>query len=500
MRPSYLVLAMVWFALLPVRQVFAQDAVSPQRPQNEEVRKLNVRISAQDQQLAAQQAQIKALQQSMDEQKALILQLLHPHENPPAAAVPVAPVVPAPVPPVVATTAPSSTVAPASSSILQQEQKEEPYKKAPSHWYDRYSLRGYVQIRENNLVNTNALYKCEQCDKSIGPNNTLFIRRARLVFSGNVSDHVSVYIQPDFASSSGTGLNYAQLRDAYFDVSIDQKKEGRLRFGQSKIPYGFEEMQSSSNRLDFDRSDALNSAFPNERDLGVFYYWAPAYIRARFNELVSRGLKGSGDFGAFGAGFFNGQGLNTADANEDFHYVARYTYPFQLRNGQFIETSIQGYTGNYSVPNVSPSTMGKKDFRYGDRRIATSLIIYPQPLGLQVEYNGGTGPEYNPATKYIDQKGLNGGYALLNYRYVLPRNFVLHPYLRFQYYSGGKKAELDARKYLVREGDFGIEAQLGKFFEITPQYQYGDRTFEDGAKPNNRQKGSLLRLQLQFNY
>src|SRR5580698_7927706 len=129
MRPSYLVLAMVWFALLPVRQVFAQDAVSPQRPQNEEVRKLNVRISAQDQQLAAQQAQIKALQQSMDEQKALILQLLHPHENPPAAAVPVAPVVPAPVPPVVATTAPSSTVAPASSSILQQEQKEEPYKK-----------------------------------------------------------------------------------------------------------------------------------------------------------------------------------------------------------------------------------------------------------------------------------------------------------------------------------------------------------------------------------
>jgi hypothetical protein len=46
----------------------------------------------------------------------------------------------------------------------------------------------------------------------------------------------------------------------------------------------------------------------------------------------------------------------------------------------------------------------------------TSLIIYPQPLGLQVEYNWGTGPEYNPATKYIDQKGLNGGYALLNYR------------------------------------------------------------------------------------
>jgi hypothetical protein len=152
---------------------------------------------------------------------------------------------------------------------------------------------------------------------------------------------------------------------------------------------------------------------------------------------------------------------------------------------------------------LSASTLAipsKSDFNYDDRRIATSLIIYPQPLGLQVEYNWGTGPEYNPATKFIDQKGLNGGYALLNYRQPFPRNVVVHPYLRFQYYSGGKKQELDARKYLVREGDLGIEFQLGKYFEPTLQYQYGDRTFEDGAKPNNRQKGSLLRLQLQFNY
>jgi hypothetical protein len=74
------------------------------------------------------------------------------------------------------------------------------------------------------------------------------------------------------------------------------------------------------------------------------------------------------------------------------------------------------------------------------------------------------------------------------------------PYFRFQYYSGGKKTELDARQYLIREGEFDVETQIGKYFEPTLQYQYGDRTFQDGAKPVNRQKGSLLRLQIQFNY
>jgi hypothetical protein len=74
------------------------------------------------------------------------------------------------------------------------------------------------------------------------------------------------------------------------------------------------------------------------------------------------------------------------------------------------------------------------------------------------------------------------------------------PYMRFQYYNGGKKQELDARNYLVREGELGIETQFGKYIELTPQYQLGDRTFEDAANPVNRQKGSLLRLQLQFNY
>jgi hypothetical protein len=145
-----------------------------------------------------------------------------------------------------------------------------------SGWYEKINIRGYVQVRYNRLFETNPDLKSDQGDKSIGNFGGFFIRRNRLILSGQLSDHVYFYIQPDFASSaSTTSLHFAQIRDAYFDVSLDKNKEFRFRIGQSKVPYGFENMQSSQNRLPLDRNDALNSAVANERDLGVFFYYAP---------------------------------------------------------------------------------------------------------------------------------------------------------------------------------------------------------------------------------
>ncbi|HSI91469.1 MAG TPA: porin, partial [Adhaeribacter sp.] len=142
-------------------------------------------------------------------------------------------------------------------------------------WFEKIGLRGYVQIRYNRLLETNPNLKSEH-DKSMGDNGGFLIRRARLVFSGHVHERVYLYIQPDFASapSGSSTTHFAQLRDAYFDLSLDKKKEYRFRVGQSKIPFGFENLQSSQNRLTLDRNDALNSGVPNERDLGVIFYWA----------------------------------------------------------------------------------------------------------------------------------------------------------------------------------------------------------------------------------
>ena len=169
-------------------------------------------------------------------------------------------------------------------------------------WYENFSIRGYSQIRYNRLLETNPQLKCEQCDRSWGDKGGVFMRRMRVIIFGQISERVYIYIQPDLASSaSSTGLHFGQIRDAYMDVGLDKNNEFRFRIGQSKVPFGFENMQSSQNRLALDRNDALNSAVSNERDMGVFFYWAPKNTRKLFSQLVNENYKGSGDYGVLGA-------------------------------------------------------------------------------------------------------------------------------------------------------------------------------------------------------
>jgi len=395
-----------------------------------------------------------------------------------------------------------------SDKIAQEKENKE--KEA---WYRRISLRGYIQVRYNGLFSTNDKVSCEQCDKSWGTtstapdaesNNGFFIRRARLVFSGQIHPNVFIYIQPDFASSPSSGVNnFAQLRDAYADISFDKKREYRVRVGQSKVPFGFENLQSSQNRLTLDRNDALNSGIPNERDLGVFFYWAPSEIRERFAMLVKDGYKGSGDYGVFAFGAYNGANVNKPETNRDLHVVARITYPFVIGN-QIIEPGLQAYTGKWAFTSeISDGVITNFDKKYvTDQRVGASFVLYPKPFGIQTEYNFGKGPRYDKLTNSVEVTDLNGGYVTLNYKWdiSLEKHHFLYPFAKFQYYDGGKKFEKDARSYIVRDYEFGLEWQPIKAFELVAEWVVADRTFEDSELPNNRQQGNLLRLQAQINF
>jgi hypothetical protein len=394
------------------------------------------------------------------------------------------------------------------NKVKAAEEKAKP--KKDTQWYDKISIRGYAQVRYNGLLSTNDKVSCEQCDKSWGTtataddaksNNGFFIRRARIVFSGQITPNVYFYIQPDLASSPGSGVNnFLQLRDAYFDLSFDKKKEFRVRIGQSKVPYGFENMQSSQNRLTLDRNDALNSAVANERDLGAFFYWAPSEIRERFAMLVKEGYKGSGDYGVFAFGAYNGQTSNKSEGNRNLHVVTRVSYPFVVGN-QIIEPGIQAYTGKWAFGSeISTGVTVDNKQNTLDQRVAASFILYPKPFGIQTEYNIGKGPRYNKITNSVDVSHLEGGYITLNYKWDLPKNQLLYPFAKFQYYDGGKKFEKDARSYVVRDYELGLEWQPLKAFELTATWVIADRTFEDSALKDNRQQGNLLRLQAQFNF
>src|SRR5262252_2248039 len=70
-------------------------------------------------------------------------------------------------------------------------------------WYDRLSINGYAQFRYNRLLETNDQLKCPTCDRSIGDNGGFFLRRARISINAQVTDRLSVSIQPDFTAPLG---------------------------------------------------------------------------------------------------------------------------------------------------------------------------------------------------------------------------------------------------------------------------------------------------------
>jgi hypothetical protein len=365
-------------------------------------------------------------------------------------------------------------------------------------WFDRFAIRGYMQTRYNRLFETNPNLKCEQCDRSWGDGGGFSIRRMRIIFFGQISERVYFYIQPDFASSIGTTQHIAQLRDAYMDLGFDKENEFRIRVGQSKIPFGFENMQSSQNRIPLDRADALNSAVTNERDLGAIFYWAPKSVRKLFSSLVNDGLKGSGDYGVFAFGAYNGQTANQPERNNQPHIVTRFSYPIKIGN-QIIEPGIQAYTGKFVLLSTSNGVKRAANNEYLDQRAAMTFVLYPKPFGVQAEYNIGRGPEFNKLTDSIELRSLTGGYFQCHYL-VRKGHHTLMPFTRVQYYEGGKKHELDARSYTVRELELGVEWQPAKTLELVAMYTFSDRRFEDFVLQNNRQKGRLLRLQVQINF
>lgn len=371
---------------------------------------------------------------------------------------------------------------------------------AEKQWYDRLSIRGYTQLRFNHLLDDELDGLSLHSDRSVGEDESLFIRRLRLILSGDLNEHMSIYIQPDFAvqPSGSSTTHFVQLRDAYMDYAFDRRKEFRVRVGQSKIPYSFENLQSSQNRLGLDRNDALNSCCKDERDLGAFLYWAPAHIRSRFKELVASGLKGSGDYGVAALGVYNGQGANRLERNDGVHVVGRVTWPWQFDNGQIFEAGVQAIYGRFHPTVDAGIARDSTANGFQDQRVGLHAVLYPQPFGLQAEWNWGKGPELSADRRLISTEDLEGGYVQAMYRQEHQWG-VFMPFVRWQHFDGAMKFERNAPYALVDELELGLEWQPMPALELTAIYALTDRTNVIDA-PYEQFEGDLLRLQLQWNY
>ena len=397
-------------------------------------------------------------------------------------------------------------------------------------WYEKISVRGYTQFRYNFGQQNDLL--TSPGDRSIVKNNEFFMRRARLIVSGQPHDRVFVYLQAEFAGLVNDQENTTVLRDAYADLFLTENKEWRIRPGQSKIPFGFETLQSSQNRLAFDRNDATFSGVPNERNLGVFLYYTPTVVRERFRRLVESGLKGSGDYGMLGIGAYNGQAIDSQDENKNKHVIFHSAFPYEFSNGQIVQVGMDAYTGhvNVSTSPVVPTdpslTVGlpvspqvTNGGNYLDERVTWNIIVFPQPFGLQAEYLIGRGPQLNQARTAVELGDLHGGYVQLFYNYKCDTYCQnIFPYVRAQEYFGAQKLQSNAPQNSVRETELGIEYQFNRSLELTVAYSWTQRTSSNSSyspaactdtfavnvactqTPYQLQTGNLIRFQLQWSF
>ncbi|MFN0075436.1 MAG: porin [Prosthecobacter sp.] len=380
-------------------------------------------------------------------------------------------------------------------------------------WYERLKLKGYVQTRLYSLLGDDDVPGVNVAnDPFVSDTQSMGIRRGRLVFSGDVTNHLYLYAQMDFfagvGSTSGGTTTALQARDLYADISLDPAREFRFRLGQSKVPYGWSNLQSSQNRLALERADALNSAVEGERDMGAYLIWAPYEIRERFKNLVKMGLRGSGDYGVLSAGVYNGTGINNNDNNGKMHYIVHAAYPFEFDNGQFFEIGASFYTGNFRPGTAAMGALAAPAVAaHGvrDQRTAVNAILYPQPFGLEAEYTWGKGPQLSPNMLTIASESLEGGYIQACYRHVFPNQSELIPFVRMQSFDGARKFATNAPKNRVNEVAFGMRYVPYPEFEMTFLYSNGTRTNTTdnpgGLGPRYRDVNvSYIGIQAQINF
>ncbi|MBC2651653.1 porin [Novosphingobium flavum] len=448
-------------------------------------------------------ATIASLQRQIDELRAQVQALLAAQQNAQTPALP--PTAPAPVAPAPAAAPVLAVVTPPAPTA------SKPGK--PKPWYDRLQLRGYTQMRVSEVIDgdTDAPAGVSRLrsvhDAGVGEKGNFNFRRIRLALQGDVSDRMGLYLQGEFASAV-TGQangerreNFFQLRDAYADVYFADRTI-KLRVGQSKVPFGWENLQSSSNRIAIDRADGPNSAVPGERDIGIVGFYTPPAIQKIWDDLAKDGQKLFGNYGAFALGVYNGQGTNRTEKNDGLMKVAMATVPFRLDGlggpfvGKVLELGAEGMLNTFQ-PEVR--TGGVSARAYIDNRVNLHAILYPAPFGIQAEWSWGKGPEWDRLTQSLASKPLSGGYVQAMYRVKHSPIGAFIPYARWQSYRGGWKTATNAPRISTDEIELGVEWLPLKEFEVTMAYARMRRSEADERR-SGVARGDLLRAQIQWNY
>jgi hypothetical protein len=359
-------------------------------------------------------------------------------------------------------------------------------------WYERIRMYGYGMFRYNRLGHPNEKVN-SWLDASVGKEQPgFFDRRIRWVVTGQVSDRVGFYIQPDLASNVDGNTHSLTMRDAWGEYYLNLDKEYRIRVGLQRVPCSFDNWQASRQRLAIDRADATTSCQAPERDLGISYQWTPKYLQHRWKEMIDY-LYGAGDWGMVNVTVYNGQGNNQPERNDDKHVGLRLAYPFELPGGRLFEVGMNAMRGMYNVNPGTPSNTNQSIFSFTDDRLPNgtpinlsarrnylderiNFYVYypPQPWGFQAEYVTGRGPKRG-SDGLIRDSSLYGGYVQLHYLWKYSDLASATFYGRYQEYYGGVKSLVGAPDDRMKELELGVAWMPDPQWKVTLAYALTQR-------------------------
>jgi len=379
-------------------------------------------------------------------------------------------------------------------------------------WYERITMFGYGMLRYNPTLSTTKPIS-NYHDRFIGDDQGFGFRRIRWVFAGQVSEHVSVFFQPDFATNLSGNPFVLSMRDAFGDYTFDKDREYKVRLGLQRVPCSFDNWQASRVRMAIDRADATNSCQSSERDTGASFMWTPKHAQVRFKQMLDY-MYGPGDYGVLGVWVYNGQGATANEANADKHVAVRLSYPFELPGGRLMEAGINANRGMFNVAmgtaangttlfsfNQSGTTAARN---YRDERLNAYIYLPPQPWGFIAEGVVGRGPERD-GQGVVRSRALNGGYAQLHYQWKYSDTALANFYSRYQYYNGGIKFLAGAPSDRgMQEVEAGIAWQPDPQWEFTLAYTFAHRpntslsNLSTATVPGNQftADANLLRMQM----
>jgi hypothetical protein len=352
-------------------------------------------------------------------------------------------------------------------------------------WYERITMYGYGMLRYNftNNGQVRTYHDVSVGGKNDGAQPGFFFRRIRWVVTGQVSDHVAFFLQPDLATQLSGNTTVVTLRDAYGDYYIDREKQYRIRVGLQRVPCSFDNWQASRVRMAIDRADATNSCASSERDLGLSFMWTPKIAQQRFKQMLDY-MYGPGDYGVVHLSVDNAQGLNQQELNRDKRMSLRLAWPFELPGGRLLEAGLNVNRGQFNV-NFGTAGPSRTLFSFNesgntqsrsirDQRLNFYVYYPPQPWGFIAEYVTGRGPRRG-SDGIVRYSSLYGGYVQAHYQWKYSDTGLANFYTRWQAYYGGLKFQTGAPDDRMNEVEMGVAWQPDPQWEITVAYTFTQR-------------------------